>query len=80
MGEYYDLIIIGAGPCGLAIGQCCSKIGIKILVIDQNDSIGGCYRVTRIKVNNEQLFTEHAPRIYSSAYLNFITLLMACLI
>ena len=67
----YDLIIIGAGPAGIALAHCCSNIKLKILVIDSNDSIGGCHRVTRVN----EYFTEHGPRIYSSAYLNFKMLL-----
>lgn len=67
----YDIIIIGAGPAGLALAQTCSSLNLSILVIDKNDSIGGCNRVKRIN----GYFTEHGPRIYSSAYLNFMTLL-----
>lgn len=67
----YDIIIIGAGPAGLTLAQTCSFLNLKILVIDKNDSIGGCHRVKRIN----GYFTEHGPRIYSSAYLNFINIL-----
>lgn len=67
----YDIIIIGAGPAGLTVAQTCSSLNLKILVIDKNDSIGGCHRVKRIS----GYFTEHGPRIYTSAYLNFMTLL-----
>lgn len=72
----YDLIIIGAGPTGLALAHCCSFIdNLKILVIDKEKQIGGCHRVSRIDYKNEQLFTEHGPRVYSSTYQNFKTLL-----
>lgn len=67
----YDLVIIGAGPSGLALAQCCCKIK-KILIIDREKDIGGCHRVRRIKNN---LFTEHGPRVYSSTYINFMYLL-----
>lgn len=67
----YDIIIIGAGPSGLALAHACSALNIKILIIDSNDSIGGCHRVTRVN----GYFTEHGPRIYTSAYKNFTTLL-----
>ncbi len=67
----YDIIIIGAGPAGLALAHTCSNINNNILVIDSNDSIGGCHRVTRIN----GYLTEHSPRIYTSAYKNFIMLL-----
>jgi hypothetical protein len=60
----YDLVIIGAGPAGLSLAQCCCK-SKKILIIDRESTIGGCHRVRRIGNN---LFTEHGPRIYSETY------------
>lgn len=78
MNSYYDLVIIGAGPSGLALAQCCSNANVKqkILIVDKEDDIGGCHRVRRIPNNiSEQLFTEHGPRIYSSTYQMFINLL-----
>jgi len=71
--KIYDLVIIGAGPCGLALAHCCSNIkGKKILVIDREKTIGGCHRVIRDK---EGLFTEHGPRIYISNYKNVFSLI-----
>jgi len=64
--EKYDIVIVGAGPTGLAIAHCCSSIkGMKILVIDREKTIGGCHRVIR---DSNGLFTEHGPRIYLSIY------------
>jgi flavin-dependent dehydrogenase len=65
MDNIYDLIVIGTGPCGLALAQSCCKLNLKILVIDQEASIGGCHRCRRVYVPevNEYLFTEHGPRI-----------------
>lgn len=73
--NFYDLVIIGGGPAGLALATYCSKLNKRIIVIDKEDDIGGCHRVRRVKFNNEKIFTEHGPRIYSSSYLNFIQLL-----
>lgn len=65
----FDLVIIGAGPSGLALAQCCTSISnLKILIIDKESDIGGCHRVRRIPYQNEMLFTEHGPRVYSSTY------------
>jgi uncharacterized protein with NAD-binding domain and iron-sulfur cluster len=72
---FYDLVIIGAGPSGLALATYCSKLNKKILIIDKEAEVGGCHRVRRVKENNENIFTEHGPRIYSSSYKNFINLL-----
>ena len=71
----HDLVIIGGGPSGLALAQCMlhdTKIR-KIRIIERETDIGGCHRVER--VSKSQLFTEHGPRVYSSAYLVFQQLL-----
>jgi hypothetical protein len=77
MSIKYDVIIIGAGPAGLALAQCYSKINNNILIIDKEDDVGGCHRVRRVYNSqlNEYLFTEHGPRIYSDTYKVFINLL-----
>jgi len=38
----YDAIIIGAGLGGLTTGSLLSKNGMKVLVLEQNNVIGGC--------------------------------------
>jgi hypothetical protein len=70
--SYYDLVIVGAGPAGLALAHCSSMLNKKILVIDKEHTIGGCHRVKRV---HNGMFTEHGPRIYLSIYLNFFYLL-----
>ncbi len=67
----YDYVIVGTGPSGLTLAWYLSKLNKKILIVDRENSIGGCHRVRR--VNN--LFTEHGPRIYIDNYKNFITML-----
>jgi len=67
----YDIVIIGAGPSGLALAHYLSNLNIKILIIDREKTIGGCHRVRR--VNN--IFTEHGPRIYSDTFVVFIQIL-----
>jgi len=80
MKQHYDLIIIGGGPSGLALAQCCSSLRKNILIIEREDDIGGCHRVKRVDVTNkngivERMFTEHSPRVYSSTYKTFMNLL-----
>ena len=76
MNDKFDLIIIGGGPSGLSLAHCCSNIdGIKILIVEKEKDIGGCHRVRRVNRNNEEIFTEHGPRIYSRAYIMFRKLL-----
>lgn len=77
--ENYDIVIVGAGPSGLALAQCCSKLNKRILVLEKEDDIGGCHRVRRVPVKYkdklEYLFTEHGPRVYSTTYKTFANLL-----
>jgi hypothetical protein len=67
----YDYVIVGGGPSGLAFAQCCVKFKKKVLIIEKEDSVGGCHRVRRV----DGVFTEHGPRIYSDSYKVFISLL-----
>ena len=36
-----DVIIIGAGPAGLTAGRELSQMGFKVLIIEQNNYLGG---------------------------------------
>ena len=71
MNKVYDYIIVGAGPAGLTLSWYLSKQNKSILLIDNQENIGGCHRVLRV----DGLFTEHGPRVYSDVYLNFINFL-----
>jgi len=70
--RHYDLIIVGAGPAGLALAHTSSSLYRRILIIDKETEIGGCHRVKR---DVDGLFTEHGPRIYLSFYHNFFNLM-----
>lgn len=67
----YDYVIIGGGPTGLALGWYLGKINKKVIIVEKESELGGCHRVQRV----EGLFTEHGPRVYSDAYINYIELL-----
>ena len=67
----YDYIIIGGGPTALTLAYYFSELKIKCLILERDNNIGGCHSVRL--VNN--YFSEHGPRVYSSAFINFISLL-----
>lgn len=70
--QYYDLIIVGSGPSGLALAHVCSNIYRRVLVIDKEYSIGGIHRVKR---DYYGIYTEYGPRIYMNVYYNFINII-----
>ncbi len=41
MTKKYDAIVIGAGHNGLTNGAYLAKAGLKVLVVEKNDFIGG---------------------------------------
>ena len=45
--EKYDVIIIGAGFGGLACGITLSREGFKVLVLEKERSLGGCFQSFR---------------------------------
>jgi sulfide-dependent adenosine diphosphate thiazole synthase len=53
MAEYTDsdVIIIGAGPAGLTAGRELGKMGIRTLIVEQNNYIGGGYWVGGYMMN-----------------------------
>lgn len=71
----YDYIIVGGGPGGINCSLKLSILGYKVALVESLEDIGGCHRVryTNNKVfnNNTIVHTEHGPRIYLGAYLNF---------
>jgi len=67
---YYDVIVVGGGPAGLTFAQRALAAQKSVLLLESNGAIGGCHRVERTQ-GNLNLFTEHGPRVYSSAYRTF---------
>lgn len=39
--QSYDLIVIGAGVGGLTVGTLAAKDGLSVLIVEQNDRVGG---------------------------------------
>src|SRR5437868_10789444 len=58
--EHFDVVVIGAGQAGLAIGYFLARAGRRFLIVDGADSIAGAWRDRR---DSLVLFT---PRRYDS--------------
>jgi len=73
----YNTIIVGAGVAGLAFANysLLANPKDKIIIIDKDNTIGGCHKVNRQEYKKEYYFCEHGPRIYINNYVNFIKLL-----
>jgi protoporphyrinogen oxidase len=67
----YDYIIVGGGPTGMTLAWILGSKEKKILLLEQDEKLGGCHRVQRV----DGYFSEHGPRVYSNSYLMFIELL-----
>lgn len=67
----YDYIIIGGGPTAMTIAWLLEDKDRKILILEKEDTMGGCHRVHRV----DGFFSEHGPRIYSNAYVMFMEIL-----
>lgn len=67
----YDYIVVGSGPSGLTCAYYILQQSKTCLIIEREKTPGGCHRVDRIQGR----FSEHGPRIYSNAYVNFLQLL-----
>ena len=37
----HDVLIIGAGPAGLSAARWCDELGLDVLVLEQNEEVGG---------------------------------------
>ena len=55
MSEHYDIIVIGAGPAGMAASQVASEHGANTLVLDEQRNPGGqIYRAIEVAQNHER--------------------------
>mgnify|MGYP001627859365 FL=1 len=39
-----QVIVIGAGPTGLAVGACLQEVGAKPVILEKADSVGSSWR------------------------------------
>jgi len=56
----YDYIIYGGGPTGMTLSYLLSKNKFKVLLIEKELKLGGCWKV---EWQENKYFTEHSPRV-----------------
>ncbi|MFW5721261.1 MAG: NAD(P)-binding protein, partial [Bacteroidota bacterium] len=56
----YQYVIYGGGPTGMTLAYLLSKNNKKVLLVEKEDKLGGCWKVEWFK---NKYFTEHSPRV-----------------
>ena len=67
----YDYLIIGCGPCGIALTLMLLHQKKHICIIEKEKDVGGCWKTTWI---DDLYFSEHSPKIIMN-YNYFVQLL-----
>jgi protoporphyrinogen/coproporphyrinogen III oxidase len=73
-----DIIIIGAGISGLSFAHYCAKEGLKTLVIEKAERIGGTFHSHRFEGEAGDFWLELGAHTGYNSYGNFLGLLEDC--
>ncbi len=52
--QYCDVLIIGAGPAGLAAALAAGRSGVRVILVDEQEEMGGCLLDSRETLNDEE--------------------------
>ena len=55
-----DVLVVGAGPAGLAVAACLRRRGVDVLVVDQGGAVGDSWRARYDRLHL------HTPRVQSA--------------
>jgi hypothetical protein len=58
----FDYVVVGLGPTGITIGLHLLQTNKKVLFIETEGSIGGCWKTS---YTQQGYFTEHSPKVLS---------------
>jgi len=61
MSDYPDLLVLGAGPCGLAAAFHAKQSGLNVQLLDAGAQPGGRMRSSIEHLNGKELVIEHGP-------------------
>jgi len=76
--KQYDIIIIGAGISGLSLAHYCAKAGLKVLVIEKSDRVGGCFHSHRFGGDTADFWLELGAHTCYNSYGNLIGIMQDC--
>ena len=76
MNESYDIVIIGSGPNGLSAGILLAETGLKVLIIESAQSVGGGMRTEEITLSGykHDICSAIHPMGYLSPFFNSLPL------
>ncbi len=76
MNEEYDIVIVGSGPNGLSAGIVLAEKGLKVLIMEGADTIGGGTRTAELTLAgfHHDVCSAVHPLGYSSPYLKTLPL------
>ncbi|RII28535.1 MAG: amine oxidase [Geobacter sp.] len=76
--ERYDLIVIGAGISGLSLAHYCQRAGLKTLVIERSERIGGCFNSHSFSGDAAGFWLELGAHTCYNSYGNLIGIMEQC--
>ena len=76
--DMQDIIIIGAGISGLSLAHYCAKEGLKTLVLEKTDRVGGTFNSHQFGGEAEDFWLELGAHTGYNSYGNFIGILEDC--
>jgi protoporphyrinogen oxidase len=75
----YDIVIIGAGISGLSLAHYCAREGLKTLVIEKSERVGGTLHSHRFD-NADRFWIELGAHTCYNSYRNLIEIVEGCAI
>ena len=78
MMEQHDIIIIGAGVSGLSLAHYCAKSGLKVLVIEKSDRVGGCLHSHKFGGDTAGFWLELGAHTCYNSYGNLLGIMQDC--
>lgn len=71
----FDVIIVGGGISGLSLAHLCAQDGLSTLVIEKNESVGGCINSRRF---DSGFWLELGAHTCYNSYRNFLGIIEDC--